>query len=515
MTTSQNAMITELNPMDEASLAFRAALATDLLAFLERAFREIDPRGDLQVADYVLHVNDVLERVSEGKDTRVILNLPPRHLKSIQASVVWPAWLLGQDPKLRIAVVSHSQALARDLSIKTLRLMDADFYRDVFPQTRLRDDRRQAMDFETIQSGGRYAASFETGITGRGFDLIIVDDAISAHAVRSSAERDRVNETFDTMVASRLDDQLRGAMVIVGQRLHENDLTGYLLAKGGWKHVCLPLVAEETSTIQIGGRLWVRNPGDVLLPALWPANVVAQTRAAVGEAIFSAQYQQNPSAAIGELIKPNQLRKYDELPPSANRVTLSWDTAVKTGPNTSYTACLVFATDGTRHYVVDVLRARLDPVQARDAALRLIAQYRPRAILVEDASSGPGLAKMLEEHHHRCQLWPTAGLNKEERLEPHLHMFSEGRVLIKNNQAWTTELASELLSFPFSRHDDQVDAMTQYLNWAAEKLPSTGPIITGTGGWEENLARVLSHQTRPIRKGEHPLRPRRGGFRMR
>ena len=174
--------------MDEDFLAFRAALATDLLAFLERAFREIDPRGDLQVADYVLYLNDALQRVADGKDTRVILNLPPRHLKSILASIVWPAWLLGQDPKLRIAVVSHSQALARDLSLKTLRMMETDFYRDVFPQTRLRDDRRQAIDFETSQRG-RYAASFETGITGRGFDLIIVDDPISAHAVRSSAER--------------------------------------------------------------------------------------------------------------------------------------------------------------------------------------------------------------------------------------------------------------------------------------------------------------------------------------
>jgi predicted phage terminase large subunit-like protein len=508
-------MIMDVNPMDDDPLAFRAVLATDLLAFLERAFREIDPRGALHVADYVLYLSDVLQHVADGKDSRVILSLPPRHLKSILASIVWPAWLLGQDPKLRIAVISHSQAFARDLSLKALRLMESDFYRDVFPQTRLRDDRRQAIDFETSQSGGRYAASFETGITGRGFDLIIVDDPISAHAVRSSAERDRVNETFDTMVASRLDDPLRGAIVVVGQRLHENDLSGYLLAKGGWKHVCLPLIAEETTTLQIGSRLWVRNKGDVLLPALWPPHIIRQRRAEVGEAIFSAQYQQNPSAAIGELIKPEHVRKFDELPPSANRCILSWDTAVKTGPNASFTVCLVLATDGKRHYVVDVLRARLDPVQARDAALRLIVQYSPRTILIEDASSGPGLAKMLEEHHHRCELWPTAGMSKEERLEPHLHMFSAGRVLIKNNEPWTTDLANEWLRFPFGRHDDQVDAMTQYLNWVAEKLPATKSILTGVGGWEDNLARTLNHQTRPIRKGEHPLRPRRGGFRVR
>jgi predicted phage terminase large subunit-like protein len=500
--------------MDDAPIAFRAALATDLVAFLERAFPEVDPRGGLYLADYILYLAEVLQRVDERKDLRVIVNLPPRHLKSIMLSIVWTAWLLGRDPKMRIGVVSHSQSLARDLALKTRRLIESEFYRNVFPETRLRADRQQAMDFETTQSGGRYAASFETGITGRGFNLIICDDPIAANAVRSSVERDRVNADFDGMVVSRLDNQGHDAVVIVGQRLHENDLSGFLLAKGGWKHVCLPLVAEEKTTLQVAGRLWNRNPGDVLLPELWPANVVAQTRSAVGEAIFSAQYQQNSGAANGDLIKPDHIRKYDELPPSANRCILSWDTAVKTGPNSSFTVCLVFATDGMRHYVVDVMRARLDPVQARDAALRLITQYHPKTILIEDASSGPGLAKMLEEHHHRCVLWPTAGLSKEARLEPHLHMFWEGRVLIKSNQPWSTELANEWQRFPFSKFDDQIDALSQYLDWAAEKLRATRPIMLMAGGADERIARVLARQTRPSRKGEHPLRPRGGRFRI-
>ena len=237
------------------------------------------------------------------------------------------------------------------------------------------------------------------------------------------------------------------------------------------------------------------------------STVVAQKRRSEGEAVFSAQYLQNPSAAIGELIQPDHIRKFDELPPSAKRLTLSWDTAVKTGPNSSFTVCLVFATDAKRHYVVDVLRARLDPVQVRDAALRLIAQYRPRTILVEDASSGPGLAKMLEEHHHHCELRRTAGISKEERLEPHLHMFAEGRVLIKNNEPWTMELANEWLRFPFGRHDDQVDAMTQYLNWAAERLPSTRQIITTTGDWEENLARRAFAPNPATSQGRTPASP--------
>lgn len=499
--------------MKDTAHAFRIALAADPIAFLERAFCELDPQGKLLAADYIFYLNNVLRAVAGSEVTRVIINLPPRHLKSILISVVWPAWLLGNSPEMRIAVISHSQSLARDLGLKTLRLMETEFYRNVFPKTRLRDDRRQATDFETLENGGRYAASFETGVTGRGFNLIIVDDPISAYAARSAAERDRVNETFDTMIASRLDNQVQGAIVVVQQRLHENDLSGHLLNKGGWMHVSIPLIAEEATSLQIGNYLWLRKPGGLLLPSLWPQEVVARVRADMGEAAFSAQYQQNPSASIGELIKPSDIQKFDELPVAANRRILSWDTAVKTGSNSSYSVGLVFATDGKRHYVIDVLRARLDPVQARDAALELIARYTPQAVLIEDASAGPGLAAMLEERGYRCELRPTRGLSKEERLEPYLHMFCEGRVLIKNREPWTTELVNEWSRFPFGKHDDQVDAMSQYLAWAAEKLSTKKLTVVGAGvGWEEKLARTLIYRPQPSRKGEHPFRPARRGL---
>jgi predicted phage terminase large subunit-like protein len=500
--------------MNEQAI-FRAALASDLVAFLEKVFPEIDPRGDLQLANYVLHLNDVLQRVSTAQDKRVIINLPPRHLKSILISVVWPAWLLGRNPAMRIAVVSHSQPLARDLGLKALRLVESEVYRQIFPQTVLRDDRHQAHDFETSEGGGRYAASFATGITGRGFDLIIVDDPISAHDARSEVERDRVNDVFDSMILSRLDDPRRGAVVIVGQRLHENDLSGYLLTKGGWKHVSLPLIAEEAVSLQIGSKIWTRNVGDVLLPELWPAAVVEEKRKSVGEAIFSAQYQQDPAAAVGELIRPEQLRLVDDLPPGNLRRTLSFDTAVKTGPTSSFTVCLVIATDCRRHYIEDVLRARLDPVQARDAALGLIETYKPSKILIEDASSGPGLAKMLAERHYHAELCPTGGLSKEQRLEPHLHMFTEGRILVKSHQSWSTVFINELARFPFGAFDDQVDALTQYLAWAASSLRATPPIIASVDGAETRMMRALMGRTRPLQKGEHSMRPRRGGFRCR
>lgn len=493
---------------------YRAVMKNDLQAFLEGAFPIVDSRWELVVAPYLEYLVSELTDVAQGRQTRLIVNLPPRHLKSVLTSIVLVAWILGRDPSRRIAVISHSQALAADLASKTAQLMASEFYQRVFPNLRLRDNGRKAMDFVTTEGGGRYAASFETGITGRGFDLIIIDDPISAHHVKSEKERTNVNENFDTMIASRLDDQLRGAMIVVGQRMHEDDLSGSLLQKGGWKQVCLPLVAEEDAIYPLGMSCWHRKAGEPLLVSRWPEEIIKRTREEIGESIFAAQYQQNPAAAFGELIKPGQIQHFSDLPADARRITLSWDTAVKTGSDSSYTVCLVIARDARRYYVIDVLRARLDPVQMRDAALHLIGTYKPSKILIEDASSGSSLAAMLSERGYHAELRLTGGRGKEERLESQLHMFAQHRVLIKQNQPWTVELEAELLRFPFSKHNDQVDALTQYLVWISES-PVANPIMTGVSAKEAQIERVLSRGLLPVAKGDNYLRPRNGRFRRR
>jgi predicted phage terminase large subunit-like protein len=492
----------------------RAVVKNDLQAFLEGAFPVVDSRWALEIAPYLEYLVSELTDVIEGRTTRLIVNLPPRHLKSVLTSVVLVAWALGRDPQRRIAVISHSQALAADLASKTMQLMTSSFYQRVFPNLRLRDNGRKIMDFVTTEGGGRYAASFETGITGRGFDLIIIDDPISAHHVKSDKERANVNENFDTMIASRLDDQIRGAMIVVGQRMHEDDLSGCLLQKGGWKHVCLPLVAEEAAVYAFGMSCWHRKVGEPLLVNQWPEEIIKRKREEIGVSVFAAQYQQNPAAAFGELIQPGQIQHFTDVPANARRIALSWDTAVKTGSDNSYTVCLVIARDARRHYVIDVLRARLDPVQMRDAALQLIGAYKPSKILIEDASSGSGLASMLAERGYHAELRPTGGRGKEERLESQLHMFAQHRVLIKQNQPWTVELEAELMRFPFSKHNDQVDALTQYLAWTSES-PVANPIITGVSANEARIERVLSRGLWPVAKGDNPLRPRNGKFRRR
>ena len=487
-------------------LDLNALLATDMSVFLERAFRDLDPRTPLRLAPYVEYLVAALNEVANGGERRLIINLPPRHLKSILASIVLPAWMLGRHPSMRIAVISHNQSLARDLALKSHRLVEAGWYAGIFPHTRLATDRAGAMDFETTAGGGRYAASFETGITGRGFNLIVLDDPQSAHDAHSGAERERVKQAFDGMIASRLDNPTEGAIILAQQRLHEDDLTGHLLAKGGWRHLCLPLVAEARETYPIGTRVWIREVGDVLLPEVYNEAAIQNLRRQHGAAFFSTQFQQNPTVAHGELIQPELVGRFEVPPPTARDITFSIDTAVKVTDDASFSVVLVIASDGSRHYVVDVLRRRLDPVQMRDAVIGMIRQYGPAKILIEDASSGPGLAHMLREHGYQSEVWSTRGRNKLERLEAHLHMFVAGRVLVQADQIWTVPLLNEWAAFPNARHDDQVDAMSQYLDWWATR-GTPRPVILGAGGAAERAAATLFPSAR-WRTAGHPMRPR-------
>jgi predicted phage terminase large subunit-like protein len=370
------------------------------------------------------------------------------------------------------------------------------------------------MDFETTHGGGVYFASIASGITGRGFDHIILDDPIAAHDAQSEAERDRVQQAFDGMISSRLDDPARGTITVVQQCLHEADLSGHLLSRGGWDCLCLPLVAEEEKTHKFGQYEWRRPVGNVLLPERFPEAEIQKIRANNGEAIFATQWQQNPTSTSGELIKPDHLIPIDARPSGASRLFIAADTAVKQTATSDYTVFLVIATDGTRHYVVDVLRARFDPVQMFHAAVRLLQRYRVEKVLIEDSASGPGLHAMLADKGLRSELRPVGGRNKEERLERHLHFFVDGRIYVLNNQPWTVDFRNELVRFPVARYDDQVDALTLYLEYMFSNAP-TRPCILSTNSSAERMIRAMGAQS--MRKGEHPMRPRGpgGGLRWR
>jgi hypothetical protein len=296
---------------DAAVLA--ALLRSDLRFFVWKSFQTILP-GTAYFPNW--HVDAIvhhLMRVHAGDIPRLLINQPPRSLKSICVSVAYVAWLRGHDPTRCVVVVSYSNDFAAELPRQFRMVIDAPWYRGLFPG--MRPAKGSGTELVTSQGGSRYATSVGGTLTGRGADLIIVDDPLNANEVHSETARKRVIDWYGGALVSRLNDKQKGSIIAVMQRLHEDDLAGHLLRQGGWDHLNMPAIALEEETIELGrGRTHVRRSGDILHPERESREALEAIKAEVGSLLFSAQYQQQPVPAEGNLIRRSWFLAYDALP---------------------------------------------------------------------------------------------------------------------------------------------------------------------------------------------------------
>src|SRR3984885_13777294 len=246
-------------------------LRRDLCAFTHRSFLEIEG-SDFHLGWHIEVLAAKLEDVRLGRCKRLIINVPPRHLKSFMASIVFPAYVLGHDPAKKILSVTYAQDLSDNLARKSRSLINSDFYESLF-NTRLSRD--AVSDFETTAGGYRLSTSTSGVLTGRGADIIIIDDPIKADDAQSDTRRRSVNEWYDNTLRSRLNNQETGAIIIVMQRLRADDLVAHVQQAEAWDVLSFPAVAEHDEKYEIdapyGRRRFSRRPGEILQPALMSA----------------------------------------------------------------------------------------------------------------------------------------------------------------------------------------------------------------------------------------------------
>ena len=282
--------------MDQTFTAaqYDALLRADFAGFAHRAFCELNPRAAFAMNWHVEAMAAKLAAVREGRVGRLIINVPPRYLKSHVASVAFPAWCLGHDPSLQMLCVSYAQDLADKLARDCRRIMMSEWYQRLFPGTRLSSQRQAVPEFETTALGCRLATSVGGVLTGRGADMIIIDDPLKPEEAFSQAQRQAANEWFDHTLYSRLNDRQSGAIVLIMHRLHEDDLVGHVLAQEDWEVVRLPAIAEEDERHVIdtlaGPREFIRRQGEALHPAREPLAMLEQIRRTIGEYNFAGQY---------------------------------------------------------------------------------------------------------------------------------------------------------------------------------------------------------------------------------
>ena len=316
-----------------------------------------------------------LQAVLEGKVKRLIINLPPRHLKSHCVSVAFVAWLLGHYPSMHVICASYGQDLADDLATACRRLMRSPFYRSLFGP--ILGGRQAINDFWTVAGGRRLATSVGGVLTGRGADVIVLDDPQKADEALSETSRKATHTWYDNTLLSRLNDKTKGAIIIVMQRLHQDDLVGHVLEQEDWRVVSLPAIAEVDESFLIesplGRRTFTRKAGDILHPARENAVSLATTRRAISEFTFAAQYQQNPIPLGGAIVKTDWLQYYEpgEKPAQPWLTIQSWDTANKSGELNDYSVCTTWGVDDEKFYLLDVCRKRLDFPQLKREAVRL------------------------------------------------------------------------------------------------------------------------------------------------
>jgi predicted phage terminase large subunit-like protein len=453
--------------------ALLAALRADFLPFLRFAFGVVSPHDTYLYSWHLGTIAHHLGQVAAGASRRLVINMPPRSLKSISVSVAWVAYLLGRDPSLRIIVVSYSQELAAKLHRDCRLVMEHPLYQQAFPDTRLR--RATDTEIETTAGGGRFATSVGGVLTGRGADLIIIDDPIKPDDAHSESARKAVNTWYGSTLASRLNNQETGRIVIVMQRLHQDDLSGHVLRDGGFDHLKLPAIAERDDVYPLPrGLFHERAAGEVLQPSRESLERLEGLRAVMGSYNFSAQYQQEPVPAEGGLFKRKWPRTYDKLPErgSSQYLVQSWDTAIKSGRSNDFSACVTALVQRNEVYIVDVYRDRLEFPDLQRQVIARAERFKPAVLLIEDAASGTQLIQQLNALSPRGVPRPTAckpEKDKYSRAAGVSPQIEAGGLLLPREAPWLADFMIEFLAFPGATYDDQVDALVQLLAWARER----------------------------------------------
>jgi hypothetical protein len=279
---------------------YQAAPRADFYSFMLRCFAELNPGASFLPSWHIEVMAAKLQAVRDGRMRRLIINIPPRHLKSLAASTALPAWLLGHDPVKAIVNVTYGQELSDKFARDCRAIMTSSWYQALFP-TRLSSPRAPLQELVTTQGGFRLATSVGGVLTGRGADLIVIDDPLKPTDAMSESRRVAANEWFDGTLYSRLNDKTRGAIVIIMQRLHEDDLVGHVLKQEGWEMVSFPSIAEndEEHVVEtpFGRKTFIRQTGAALHPERESLETLKRIRATLGEYNFAGQYQQTPAPA--------------------------------------------------------------------------------------------------------------------------------------------------------------------------------------------------------------------------
>lgn len=406
---------------------------------------------------------DAFERVARGDLKRLIINMPPRHTKSEFASYLLPSWFLGKYPEKKIIQTAHTAELAVGFGRKVRNLVSSEDYRKVF-NTQLSSDSKAAGRWNTNVGGDYFAIGVGGAVTGKGADLLIIDDPHSEQEAKQGnpAVFDNVYEWFTSGPRQRL--QPGGAVIIVMTRWSKRDLTGQILKNAGKEGVDQWEIIDFPAIMPSGTPLW---------PSFWSKEALEALKAELPVAKWEAQYQQNPTSEEGAIIKRDQWRIWEkETAPECEYIIQSWDTAFEKNNRADYSACTTWGVfyHLNQHgdlrpniILLDAFKQRMEFPELKKVALELYQEWEPDTLIVEKRAAGaPLIYEMRKMGIPLSEFTPGKGNDKISRVNAISDLFASGVVWCPETR-WAEEVMDELASFPNGDHDDLVDSSSQAL----------------------------------------------------
>ena len=486
-----------LNEID-AELASRS-----LGEFVRQAWSIVEPSTPFVAGWHIDAIIEHLEAVTRGQIRNLLINVPPRHMKSLLVSVLWPAWEWIRSPERRWLYSSYGAQLSIRDSVKCRRLIESSWYQQRWADRfALTSDQNTKGRFDNDRSGYRLSTSVGGSATGEGGDRIVCDDPNNVNEVESDSVRKATNDWFDVVMSTRVNDPKTAAKVVVMQRCHQQDLAGHLLEQGGWEHLCLPAEYEgPTRTTSIGFADARSEHGELLWPERFGPEEIESLKRSLGSYAAAGQLQQRPSPAEGGLVKrhwfkywqprganfpPVMVRLADgtylsipaiENPRRVDEQIQSWDCAFKDLETSDYVVGQLWGRIGSCYMLGTQIRARMD-CPATVKAVRELSQNNPSAVakLIEDKANGSAVIQMLQhEIPGIIAVNPEGG--KVARAVAVSPLIEAGNVYLPHplHAPWVNEFIEECIAFPNGAHDDQVDAMTQaLLRW---NMPPTETVV--------------------------------------
>ena len=452
-----------------------------LSEYIRQAWHVVEPATPYTHGWHIDAIAEHLQAVSAGQIRNLLINMPPRHMKSLAVSVFWPTWEWLSAPSVRWLFASYALSLSVRDSLKCRRVILSPWYQENYGHLyQLADDQNAKIRFENDKRGYRLATSVDGALTGEGGDRIVVDDPHNVRDANSELKRIATLSWWDEAMATRLNDPKTGAKVIVMQRVHAEDLSGHVLEQGGWEHLSLP--AEYEPTTYVTGIGW-SDPRTETGELLWPERVgpkeIAALKVQLGSYAFAGQMQQRPSPRGGGMFKRHWWGRFGAFDRTkADQIIQVWDTAFSTTNSADFSVCSTWARIPTGILVLDVYRDRLEFPDLKRKATDLYARWQPNAVLVENKASGQSLIQELRRETGLPIIPIDVDRDKVVRASAVTPTVEAGRVFLPENAPWVSDWIEEHAAFPNGAHDDQVDTTSM----AVARLVA-GTVPYSGAGW--------------------------------